>query len=372
MRFVVISSSPLVSIDGAYYAYGPYVKELHIWAAYAGEVSFMCPVWESDNGLLISKIDFPVSHVFHAKEFHIKSIKGLAMAFRHAFGNFRSIYMAMKWAEHIHLRCPGNIGLMGCLVQVLFPTKPKTAKYAGNWDPDSVQPLSYRLQKWILQNTLLTRNMQVLVYGQWASSTRNIKPFFTASYTEADKGEVVIRNLQQEIDIVFVGTLVAGKRALYAIQLLKMLRGRGLMVRLSLYGNGKEMEGLLNYVADNQLETFVRFMGNQPAEIIKKAFQQSHFVILPSKSEGWPKVIAEGMFWGCVPLATKVSCLPYMLDDQKRGLFLDLDLEKDAAKIHALLIDEPKYVAMANESISWARQFTLDLFAAEIKALLIK
>jgi hypothetical protein len=58
-------------------------------------------------------------------------------------------------------------------------------------------------------------------------------------------------------------------------------------------------------------------------------------VLLPSDSEGWPK-IAEGMFWGCVPIATAVSCVPYMLDYGKEDL-LDLDLEKDAnAMVHLL------------------------------------
>ena len=43
------------------------------------------------------------------------------------------MYKAMKWADHIHLRCPGNIGLLGCIVQIAFPKKVKTVKYAGNW-----------------------------------------------------------------------------------------------------------------------------------------------------------------------------------------------------------------------------------------------
>jgi hypothetical protein len=49
-------------------------------------------------------------------------------------------------------------------------------------------------------------------------------------------------------------------------------------------------------------------------------------VLLPSNSEGWPKAIAEGMFWGCVQLQTAVSCVPYMLDYGKEGL-LEMDLE---------------------------------------------
>ena len=45
-------------------------------------------------------------------------------------------------------------------------------------------------------------------------------------------------------------------------------------------------------------------------------------MILPSKSEGWPKAIAEGMFFGCIPIATPVSCVPWMLADGSRGILV--------------------------------------------------
>ena len=49
-------------------------------------------------------------------------------------------------------------------------------------------------------------------------------------------------------------------------------------------------------------------------------------------SEGWPKVIAEGMFWGCLPIATRVSCVPNMLNNGKRGIILELTLQEDVKK----------------------------------------
>ncbi len=88
----------------------------------------------------------------------------------------------MKQVNHIHLRCPGNVGLLGCIVQVFFPSKIKTAKYAGNWDPKSKQPIAYKLQKWILSNTLLSKKIKVLVYGEWLKQTKNIKTIFRNFY----------------------------------------------------------------------------------------------------------------------------------------------------------------------------------------------
>lgn len=370
MKLLILSSSPLIAIDDEFYAYSPYVKELAIWAKNADETAFLCPVWENDRGLLISKIPFPISKMFVAKEFNLLSIPNFFNALKHSFHNFYMIFQAMIWADHIHLRCPGNIGLMGCIIQVFFPGKPKTAKYAGNWDPKSNQPWSYKLQRWILSNSFLSKNIKVLVYGEWEGSSKNIKSFFTASYKEEDKAPVAPRSLEIPIAIAYVGTLVPGKQPLYAVKLTETLYKSGVNVMLSLYGYGREKKIIEDYIQINNLENRVILMGNQPQEIIKKAYLESHFVILPSQSEGWPKVIAEGMFWGCLPIATKVSCLNYMLDSGNRGILLKMDANADARQIITLLNDQESYNDKVTKSILWSRKYTLDLFESEIKALL--
>lgn len=370
MKLVVISSSPFVEQSGNYAAYSPYIKEMEIWARHSDQIAFFSPIWKTDNGLLISKINFPVSKLFVAKEFHIKSASGILNAIRYSVRNFYNIFKAMMWADHIHLRCPGNIGLMGCIAQIFFPRKPKTAKYAGNWDPKAQQPWTYKLQRWILSNTLLTKNMQVLVYGEWENQTKNVKPFFTATYKESDKTEIEPRKLENEISVVFVGTLSPGKRPIYAVKLIEALHKKGTNISLSLYGHGRELEDLQQYISENKLEKFILLKGNQPQDAIKKAYQDSHFVVLPSKSEGWPKVIAEGMFWGCVPIASRVSCLANMLDNGNRGLLLDMDFERDLNQLFALINAPETYRDKAQKSIAWSRKYTMDRFENEIKMLL--
>ena len=369
MKMIVISSAPLVD-DGKLSGYGPYIHEMDLWAKHVDEIGFLCPILRSGEGLLLKELHFPVAKLFEAKSFDVKSVSGMARAFFYAFYNFYLIYKAMRWADHIHLRCPGNISLMGCLVQILFPRKKKTAKYAGNWDPDAVQPVSYKIQRWLLANTFLTRNMQVLVYGQWPNSTRNVKAFFTASYLESDKLPVSPRRLKEKIRFLFVGTLSEGKRPMYALQLVESLSQAGHDVVLDFYGEGSERQALEDYIKTNQLQGIAVLHGNRPAEIVRQAYQDSHFLVLPSKSEGWPKVVAEAMFWGCFPLATGVSCVPYMLNEGRRGFVLLMVLDADVQSVSNIMSDQPQYDAKVSESISWSRQFTLDLFEKEIKALL--
>ena len=176
--------------------------------------------------------------------------------------------------------------------------------------------------------------------------------------------------MKGRIDFIFVGTLVEGKNPLYAIQLVEFLFQKGYDVHLSLYGEGTERTTLEQYIIANQLEGVIELQGNQSKDIVQKAYQNSHFVVLPSDSEGWPKAIAEGMFWGCVPLATPVSCVPFMLDQGKRGVLLDLDLEKDAKKIEMLLNTPTDFDAKRQNASDWSRKYTLDVFEQEIMDLL--
>ena len=370
MKFAIITHVPHIIEQDQYFAYAPYVDEMNIWSKRVNELIIVAPINEAqltpiDRFYTHSKIKFIAINTFD-----ILSLEGLLRSVIKIPKISWYIYKAMQHADHIHLRCPGNIGLLACLVQIAFPSKPKTAKYAGNWDPKSTQPWTYKLQQWILSNTFLTRNTQVLVYGEWKGSSKNIKPFFTATYAEADKRLINKRNLNQTIEFVFVGTLVGGKNPLYAIQIIEKLIEKGYNVTLTLYGDGFERAKLELYCDEKNLRSNIIFKGNQNKEMIQKVFEKSRFVILPSESEGWPKAIAEGMFWGCVPIATKVSCVPYMLDNGNRGILLDVDLENDVLQIESVLNNQSLYDGMQRSGAEWSRKYTTEVFELEIKKLL--
>jgi glycosyltransferase involved in cell wall biosynthesis len=370
MTFLIITHVPHSIEQENYFAYGPYVAEMNLWCRHIDELILVAPLANSSK----TSIDIDYRHkkiqLIGVEPINLSGLKAILRTIVKLPKISWQIYRAMQQADHIHLRCPGNIGLLGCVVQMLFPNKPKTAKYAGNWDPKSKQPWSYRLQKRILGNTVVTRNMQVLVYGEWEGSTKNIKPFFTASYTEADKLPFTQKNLEGKINFVFAGTLVKGKNPLYAIQLVGALFQKGYDVHLELYGEGVERKFLENYIVVQQLESIISLKGNQTQEIVKKAYQDSHFVVLPSESEGWPKAIAEGMFWGCLPIATAVSCVPFMLDHGDRGVLLEMNLEKDVIQIERVLSNESDFYDKRTKASDWSRNYTLDVFEEAIKELL--
>ena len=369
MKFAVITHVIHKKDNKQYFAYGPYVKEMNIWLKNVDQVCIVAPLSKDK----INTIDLAYSKevIFNeAPAFSLTSVTNVIMTMLKLPIISYKIFKAMYWAEHIHLRLPGNMGLLGSIIQIFFPKKPKTVKYAGNWDPNSKQPWSYNLQKWIVSNTFLSRNIKVLVYGKWPNQTKNIIPFFTATYSKKDIFEVSDRKLTEPLKFIFVGSLVNGKQPILALKIIKKLKNSGLKVNLDVYGDGVLKPEMENYIKINHLNKNILLHGNKSAETVKKAYQQACFLLFLSKSEGWPKVVAEAMLWKCLPITTEVSAVPYMLDYGKRGSLVKPDIEEIVEEIKFYINNPLVYKKKLNNAYNWSKRFTLDKFEDEIKKFL--
>lgn len=372
MNFAIITHVCHIQSNNQYFGYAPYIREMDVWLKNVDEVIIVASAKPGNPTAIEIPYKNDKINFYKVPDFNFVTTKNSFKSLFKLPKIFWNIFLAMKKADHIHLRCPGNMGLLGCIAQVFFPAKKKTAKYAGNWDQKSKQPATYRLQKWILNNTFLTKNMQVLVYGEWENQSKNIKSFFTATYSDSEKEEVIDYKERSEKTFIFVGSLVSGKNPMYAVKLVEQLVKNEKEGILHIFGDGAERANLEDYIKKNQLEKFVFLHGNQDKETLKQFYKKGHFVILPSKSEGWPKAIAEGMFWGCIPLATNVSCVPFMIDYGNRGILLNMDLQSDLVQIEDVFSDQNKFREMSKLASHWSRKYTIDRFESEIEKLLVQ
>tara|TARA_R110001583_G_scaffold81715_1_gene217720 strand:+ start:731 stop:1852 length:1122 start_codon:yes stop_codon:yes gene_type:complete len=370
MKFLIITHVLHKYHGHQWFAYAPYVREMNLWLKHVDEVEVVAPINNSSPAAIDSAYQHKIINITQIPSIQFTSLhKAIVSLFKLPIIFFR-IFKACRKADHIHVRCPGNIGLLGCVVQICFPKKIKTTKYAGNWDPYVKQPVSYKLQKWILSNTFLTKNMQVLVYGDWKNQTKNIKPFFTATYNNSEIETLIKRDYANDLKFVFIGSLVNGKRPLLAIQIVEALYDIGKSVHLDVYGDGVLKDELQNYIITNKLEKIVILHGYQSKEVVNASLKWAHFSILPSKSEGWPKAIAESMFFGVIPIATAVSCVPFMLDFGKRGILIEANLDKDIVIIENSLKDVHTLESMSERAANWSQNYTLEVFETEISKLI--
>ena len=371
MKFAIITHTIHKKKNNNFYAYEPYVREINLWLKYVSEVKILAPIDDSKIRVIdsIYTDSIPITlEVIPA--FNIISLKNKFLSIFRIPLIMLKILKVCFWADHIHIRCPGNIGLLGSFVQVFFPHKIKTVKYAGNWDPESKQPLSYILQKKILSNTFFTRNCKVLVYGKWKNQTKNILPFFTATYNEDEKKAVYSKVVDKKVRLIFVGNFSESKQPLKSVLVAEKLKNKGYDVELNMFGNGVEYNNVLKYIEDKRISDFIHLKGNKSKNEIKTAFQKSNFLVFVSKSEGWPKVIAEAMFWGCLPISSKISCIPYMLDFGRRGKLTSGDVNEIVIIIESYISNKEKYLEESNLAKKWSQQFTLEKFQESIKRII--
>jgi glycosyltransferase involved in cell wall biosynthesis len=67
------------------------------------------------------------------------------------------------------------------------------------------------------------------------------------------------------------------------------------------------------------LQQSVEFHGWLDRERLIGLLKKAHFVALPSRTEGWPKILSEGMAFGAIPLSSNVSGIPKFLSKVRAG-----------------------------------------------------
>ena len=371
LKFLIVSPVVHVHREGRYGGYTPYVREMNLWLRHVDRVRIIAPLSQQPPDALETFYAHPnlefvavPALCFTNKKDVLSSLSKLPLVL------FR-LLQGMAWASHIHLRCPSNMGLLGLLVQVFFPFTRKTAKYANNWDWNSRQPRSYRLQQRLLRSRFWSRRMRVMVYGDWGERSRNIRPFFTASYSKTQALPLEPRSLTElPLRLIFVGTLTPNKGPLTAIKVVELLRGRGLEVRLDLFGDGRQRADLEQFCTEKGLVDVVHFHGRQAPEVVEEYFRAAHFLVFLSRSEGWPKVVAEAMWWACLPLTTEVSCVRQMLNTAERGVLVSADPGQVAEAIQGLLAQPQDYYDRCRAAMDWSHRYHLEAFEEALIKLL--
>jgi glycosyltransferase involved in cell wall biosynthesis len=247
-------------------------------------------------------------------------------------------------------------------------------KYAGNWHPDGPESPSYTFQRWWL--TQGWHRGLVTVNGEWPDQPGWVRTFFNPSLTDADLecGREIARakSLGTPLRLVFVGRLESPKGAGRAIDIVAMLRARGVEATLELVGNGIERAAFERRVADLGLASNVRFLGWLPPAGVQDAFSRAHVQLLPTKaSEGWPKALSEGMAFGVVPVAGSVSSIPQYLATFRTGSALPPeDLDAFASALARYASHPEQWADESRRAVEAAHLFSFRHYLSAVDQLL--
>ena len=76
-------------------------------------------------------------------------------------------------------------------------------------------------------------------------------------------------------------------------------------------------------------------------------YRESHFLLLPSSaSEGFPKVIAEAMNYGCIPIVSDVSSISQYINSENGFIVIPLKIDRLGVVLKEAMLKEE--VALQN------------------------
>lgn len=367
LGLVVVTHVAHVWREGRLWAYGPYVAELEEWARLFDEVVIVAP--ESNDGVGGDLRAFQVQNVRLAglrkaggRGWRAKA--GLALAVP---GWVARIWKEMRQADVVHVRCPGNVGLVGAVLAPLSG-RPMVAKYAGQWSPYAGEAWSYRLQRWLLRR--LWGRGAVLAYTERPEAP-HVVAFFNSVLTREhlERARAAALRARDGKTILFAGRLSEAKGADVAIRACARLRERGLAVRLELAGEGPERSRLETLVAGLGVEA--RFHGGLAFGELIGLYERASVLVLPSRTEGWPKVLTEAMAFGVPCVATRGGLNDWMLGEG-RGLTVDYGDPGALAEAVARLLGESPADQAERRSrcAAFGQRYTLDGVREGIRGVL--
>jgi len=360
-RLLIVSHVSHYEHEGRLFAYGPYTREIDIWAELFPEIIIAAPVRRSTPPGDAIAFQHPNISLAPQRETGGNTLLAKVTQLLATPGHLWRLARAMRRADAIHVRCPGNLGLLGCVLAPFF-RKPRVAKYAGQWNESDNEPRSWSWQKRLLRSKWW--NAPVLVYGKWPDQPPHIVPFFTSILDEPQMARaraIGPRNWSKRpLVALFVGRLSSAKNVHVIIQALADLRKGGDELQLRIVGDGPMRAELEALVRTLDIGDRVVFEGAVPQARVLDFYEQAHILVLASQTEGWPKAIAEAMAFGLVCIGSNRGLVPQILGE-RRGLLVEPgDVSGLAQALHSIALDPLEAREMSDRAANWGRQFTLE------------
>lgn len=365
----MVSHTPHALVDGEYRGWAATVRELSEVAALFEEVVHVAPVQApADPGLSrYTAGHVRVSGVRPSGGQGWRAKAGIAAAWAEYA---RVMLREMRAADAVHVRCPCNIGLLAVILLCLVKhPRRRWIKYAGNWRPEGREAWSYRLQRWLLKRRW--HRATVTVNGEWAGDPAHVRAFFNPSFSEAELEEARQWGREKALNGVvrcaFVGRVEEAKGAGRAVEVVRRLRESGVEAELDVVGDGPLRAALEREVKGG----WARFHGWLPRGELARVWREAHVCLLPSRTEGWPKVLSEGMAWGAAPVASDVSSIRQYLERFGCGVARGAEDITGFAEAVAGYVKEPRrWKEESRRAMAAAELFTYEAHVRRVGEML--
>lgn len=143
------------------------------------------------------------------------------------------------------------------------------------------------------------------------------------------------------VNIVSVGRLIPSKGQIIILKALNRLAKKGLNFKLNIIGGGIDDSLLKSYSKENELESYIFFLGVRSREETKELLKNMDIFTLPSFAEGIPVSLMEAMSMEIPVISTVINGIPELIQDGKNGfLVMPSDVEGLSEIFEKLILDD--------------------------------
>jgi glycosyltransferase involved in cell wall biosynthesis len=370
-KLVIISHTEHFLDAGVVKGWAPTITEIEYLATIFEHVIHAAPIYE--NAGPSSIISYKKSNITYVPLIPSGGM-GLKKKFQVILTSLKNlciIHKILKDADFFQFRAPTGMGVILIPYLTLFSGRRGWFKYAGNW-MEANAPLSYKFQRFWFSN--LTK-IPVTINGKWLNQKKHLFTFDNPCLTQEDildgNTNAATKTFNDKINFIFIGKLVDSKgvqRILDAFALIPKDHPR--LGRLILIGDGPNISHYQDFVSNQGINA--DFKGFMLKGQINSELLLAHVLLLPSDSEGFPKVVAEGLNFSCIPIVSNVSCVDQYIHNEVNGLLLAQNNKQLLMEAILWILNQPpvKLVKMAKEGRRNIEKFTYKSYLDCIKVLI--
>ncbi len=231
------------------------------------------------------------------------------------------------------------------------------------WDPTCERMIRHRLLP-LFRRICLRADACIVLATQFQSVLREFgynRPIYLQTMVVPD--EVFLRADRQKrgkargdaLNILFLSRVEKAKGIYEAIDAFRIVQKKHASVRLTIAGDGSELESAKEYVRSQKIER-VTFLGWVHGRSKVEAFTNADLYLFPTYHEGMPNSVLEAMAYGLPVITRPVGGVRDFFENGRMGFLTESkEPEVFASLLDGLIADEPLRCRMGDYNRTYAR-----------------
>jgi len=155
-------------------------------------------------------------------------------------------------------------------------------------------------------------------------------------------------------EILYIGSLREEKGIFLLLETFEIIRERGFNLHLTVIGDGPAQNEFEKRCRKLGLRKHVTLTGPLSHRKTLRRLAEYDVLVLPSESEGIPRVVLEGQDVGTPVVATAVGGIPDVLDHEENGMLAEQTAESVAENVIRLVRNDELYQAIVENGAEGA------------------